>query len=126
MDLVQHFHESTAHAADRFKSELRRYYYVTPTSYLELITTFKTILKEKREEINALKNRYEHGYNCLISTETNVSKMQIELEDLQPKLIEASKETEKKEKIVEAETNEAEKIREVVAGEEAIASKSAA
>ena len=45
---------------------------------------------------------------------------------MQPKLIEASKETEKKEKIVEAETIEAEKIREVVAGEEAIASKSAA
>ena len=43
----------------------------------------------------ALKNRYEHGYNCLISTEANVSKMQKELEDLQPKLIEASKETEK-------------------------------
>lgn len=99
---------------------------MTPTSYLELITTFKTILKEKREEINALKNRYEHGYNCLISTEANVSKMQRDLEDLQPKLIESSKLTEQKEKIVEAETIEAEKIREVVAGEEAIASASAA
>ena len=73
----------------------------------------------------ALKNRYEHGYNCLISTEANVSKMQRELEELQPKLIEASKETDKKEKIVEAETIEAEKIREVVAGEEAVASEAA-
>ena len=69
----------------------------------------------------ALKNRYENGYNCLISTEANVSKMQRELEELQPKLIETSKETEKKAKIVEAETMDAEKIREVVAGEEAIA-----
>jgi hypothetical protein len=40
---------------------------------------------------------------------------------LQPKLIETSKETEKKEKIVAAEAADAEKIREVVAGEEAIA-----
>lgn len=48
---------------------------MTPTSYLELITTFKTILKEKREEVMALKKRYENGYNCLISTEANVSKM---------------------------------------------------
>jgi dynein heavy chain len=78
--MVQWFHESTAIAATKFLMELRRYYYVTPTSYLELITTFKTILKEKRVEIMALKNRYEHGYNSLISTEANVSKMQIELE----------------------------------------------
>ena len=73
----------------------------------------------------ALKNRYEHGYNCLISTESKVSSMQRELEDLQPKLIEASKETVKKEQIVEGEAIEAEKIREVVAGEEAIAAKAA-
>jgi dynein heavy chain len=62
---------------------------VTPTSYLELITTFKTILKEKREEVMGLKNRYENGYSCLISTETKVSSMQKELEDLQPQLIQA-------------------------------------
>ena len=73
--MVQWFHESTSTAAKRFLSELKRYYYVTPTSYLELITTFKNILKEKREEIQTLKHRYEHGYNCLISTEQNVSKM---------------------------------------------------
>lgn len=82
VQLVQIFHESTAQGAVRFKDELRRHYYVTPTSYLELITTFKTILKEKREEVMGLKNRYENGYSCLISTEANVSKMQKELEDL--------------------------------------------
>jgi len=49
---------------------------VTPTSYLELITTFKTILREKRDEVMALKMRYENGYNCLIDTEQKVSKMQ--------------------------------------------------
>jgi dynein heavy chain len=75
VNMVQWFHESTAVASFKFLSELKRHYYVTPTSYLELITTFKTILREKRMEILALKNRYEHGYNCLISTEANVSKM---------------------------------------------------
>ena len=50
-----------------------------------------------------LKNRYENGYSCLISTEANVSNMQRELEDLQPKLIEASKETEIKAARVEKE-----------------------
>jgi dynein heavy chain len=121
VELVQWFHESTAKASGKFKDELRRHNYVTPTSYLELITTFKNILKEKREEVMAMKNRYLHGYNSLISTESNVSKMQKELEDLQPKLIEASKETDVKEKIVETQANDAEKIRVVVSGEEAIA-----
>lgn len=125
MQLVQTFHETTAQGAIRFKDELRRHYYVTPTSYLELITTFKTILKEKREEVMGLKNRYENGFSCLISTEANVSKMQKELEDLQPKLIEASKETEIKEKLVEGEAVAAEKIRVVVAADEAVASKAA-
>jgi len=125
VQLVQTFHETTAQGAIRFKDELRRHYYVTPTSYLELITTFKTILKEKREEVMGLKNRYENGFSCLISTEANVSKMQKELEDLQPKLIEASKETEIKEKLVEGEAVAAEKIRVVVAADEAVASKAA-
>lgn len=61
-----------------------------------------------------LKNRYENGYGCLITTEASVSKMQKELEDLQPKLIEASKETAKKELVVEAEAVDAEKIKVVV------------
>ncbi len=73
-----------------------------------------------------LKNRYENGYSCLISTEANVSNMQKELEDLQPKLIEASKETEIKAKKVEEEAADAEKIRVVVAADEAVASKAAA
>jgi dynein heavy chain len=125
VQLVQMFHESTAQAAVRFKDELRRHYYVTPTSYLELITTFKTILTEKRVEVKGLQDRYENGYKCLIQTEASVSKMQKELEDLQPKLIEASKETEIKEKIVEGEAVEAEKIRVVVAADEAVAAKAA-
>ena len=52
--------------------------------------------------------------------------MQKELEDLQPKLIEASKETAIKEQIVEGEAVEAEKIKVVVAADEAVAAKAAA
>jgi len=92
--MVQTFHTSTQSAADRFKDELRRIYYVTPTSYLELISTFKTLLAEKRAEVKALKDRYSNGYDCLINTEGKVNVMQKELEDLQPILVETGKETE--------------------------------
>jgi len=125
VDMVQTFHEQTVQSAVGFLVELRRHYYVTPTSYLELITTFKTILREKRDEIMSLKNRYENGYNCLIDTEQKVSKMQTELEELQPVLIETSKETEKKALIVEKETIEAEKIKDVVSADEAVAQEAA-
>jgi len=80
--MVQIFHSSTEVTAKRFLMELGRIYYVTPTSYLELINTFKTLLAEKRTEVMALKNRYGNGYDCLIGTESKVNTMQKELEDL--------------------------------------------
>ena len=49
--MVQTFHTTTEKAAKRFQDELKRIYYVTPTSYLELISTFKTLLAEKRSEV---------------------------------------------------------------------------
>jgi dynein heavy chain len=49
--MVQTFHTSTETYAEKFKQDLNRVYYVTPTSYLELINTFKALLAEKREEI---------------------------------------------------------------------------
>jgi len=110
VEMVQWFHESTAKASNKFLLELKRHNYVTPTSYLELITTFKTLLRERRDATEALQKRYGHGYNCLIETEKDVTKMQEELEKMQPELIEISKETEQKEIRVQEETKVAEGI----------------
>jgi hypothetical protein len=38
--MVQQFHTSTEESAKKFKEQLGRIYYVTPTSYLELISCF--------------------------------------------------------------------------------------
>ena len=46
--MCKHFHTSTRLLSERFALELERYNYVTPTSYLELISTFKTLLDRKR------------------------------------------------------------------------------
>jgi len=96
---------------------------VTPTSYLELINTFKTLLKEKRTEIANLKDRYANGFDCLVETETKVNTMQKQLEDLQPVLVQTGKETDAKLIIVTKETEEADKIKAGVAIEEADAQK---
>lgn len=42
--MCQIFHNSTIEWSGKMLSELKRHYYVTPTSYLEMITMFKTLL----------------------------------------------------------------------------------
>lgn len=51
--MVQYYHSSTSKWAKTFLKKLKRNYYVTPTSYIELITTFKKLLDEKRKEVQA-------------------------------------------------------------------------
>jgi dynein heavy chain, axonemal len=47
--------------AERFLAEMGRHYYVTPTSYLELINTFKNLLADQREDVFEAKERYDNG-----------------------------------------------------------------
>ena len=49
--MVQNFHTSTQIQAAKFLKMQKRNYYVTPTSYLELINSFKRLLGEKRKEV---------------------------------------------------------------------------
>lgn len=86
VEMVQYYHSSTAKWAKEFKNKLKRNYYVTPTSYIELITTFKKLLDQKRKEVNANIDKYENGYKKIIDTEKNVEGMQKRLIKLQPQL----------------------------------------
>jgi dynein heavy chain len=45
------FHTSVAEASHTFLMENGRHNYVTPTSYLELITAFTTLLGKRRSEV---------------------------------------------------------------------------
>eukprot|EP00854_Cymbomonas_tetramitiformis_P002297 gene2297-3019_t len=126
MEMCVTFHQ-TAHAlVTRFLAEARRYYYITPTSYLELIRGFKKVLDLKRSECLQASKRYEVGLEKLVSTESQVSEMQEELEALQPQLIQSGKETEAAMVVIARETTEADKVKVVVAKEEAVASGEAA
>uniref|UniRef100_A0A3Q3KEU7 Dynein axonemal heavy chain 7 n=1 Tax=Monopterus albus TaxID=43700 RepID=A0A3Q3KEU7_MONAL len=85
------FHTSTIELSTRFLAELQRHNYVTPTSYLELISTFKALLERRRVEVVKLKNRYEVGLEKLESAEKQMAIIQVDLETLQPQLLESSK-----------------------------------
>ena len=41
VEMCQYFHDSTIDLSDRFRQNVSRYNYVTPTSYLELVKAFK-------------------------------------------------------------------------------------
>lgn len=48
IDMCMEFHTTTITLSDDFYLRLKRHNYVTPTSYLELIFTFKDLLRAKR------------------------------------------------------------------------------
>jgi len=58
IEMCQEFHTTTLLLSERFRAELERYNYVTPTSYLEMINTFKLLLDNKRS--NVIKVRTGH------------------------------------------------------------------
>jgi len=74
----------------KYLAAMGRHYYVTPTSYLELINTFKNLLSVQRQEVFDAKARYDNGLSKLLETADQVNEMQVYLEDLQPKLKEAT------------------------------------
>jgi dynein heavy chain len=65
-------HKCVEAKSRRYLEELRRYNYVTPTSYLELLGTFLRLLGDKRDELGASKRRLEAGLDKLTSTAAQV------------------------------------------------------
>jgi len=99
----------------RYYDELRKYYYVTPTSYLQLIKTFKLLLEKKRDEIGTIINKFKRGLEQLKNAQSEVARLEIELTELGPKLEQSQKETnlllidlEKQRKIVAEKSKEVE------------------
>ena len=118
IEMCQTFHTSTQDLSKEFFQRAKRYNYVTPTSYLELISTFDKILSQKRKEVLDGKKRYEAGLESLNNAHIQVGKMQETLVALQPKLIQATKDVEKVVETIEKETAAVAEIEKVVKKEE--------
>ena len=85
--------ERVSQLSTRYYQEMKRYYYVTPTSYLVLIKTFQNLLAQKRKSVNSVIFKYEKGLSQLAMAEQQVSVLQVELQDLIPKVVQKQKET---------------------------------
>lgn len=74
-------------ASERFLAELGRHNYVTPTSYLELLSALKSLLESKRQVNTAARKRYNVGLEKLAGSAAQVAGMQQELVAMQPQLV---------------------------------------
>jgi dynein heavy chain len=54
-------HQSVEKIRERFLDEARRIAYVTPTSYLELLSAYKKVFKDRTLYVNNAKMRLEKG-----------------------------------------------------------------
>eukprot|EP00811_Abedinium_folium_P035742 NODE_850_length_2734_cov_2.148830.p1 GENE.NODE_850_length_2734_cov_2.148830~~NODE_850_length_2734_cov_2.148830.p1 ORF type:complete len:719 (-),score=245.98 NODE_850_length_2734_cov_2.148830:576-2732(-) len=84
-------HQSVEASSTKIKEMAKRIVYITPTSFLELITSFKKVLQLKREEVGTLKNRLQKGLDRLLHASMAVATMENELK-AQPKLVQTQKE----------------------------------
>ncbi|XP_017857964.1 PREDICTED: dynein heavy chain 7, axonemal [Drosophila arizonae] len=126
IDMCMEFHTSTQDLSAKFFKMLHRYNYVTPTSYLELIQTFKALLSQKRNNITMNRNRYLTGISQLDIAAQQVAVMQEQLQALEPKLKEASEIVAEQVAKVTADSKLAAEQRELVKEDEQAAKQQAA
>ena len=122
----QDVHKAVATASAEYLTSLRRYNYVTPTSYLELLATFKAVLKGKRGEIDLLRQRLRLGLQKLSSAQKQVAVLQKQLEKMRPRLIVTQQEVEDMLVVIERDKIAAAETKIVVQREEAEAQRRAA
>ncbi len=112
-DMCVEIHTSVTSMADRYYNELKRRYYTTPTSYLELINLYLTMLDEKRRQLVNAKDRVKNGLKKLLETNELVDTMQVELVALEPELKQKSLDTEKLMERLQVDQEEADKVGQV-------------
>ncbi|KAF8769940.1 Dynein heavy chain 7 like protein [Argiope bruennichi] len=120
--ICKYFHVRSQELSNMFASELGRQTYITPTSYLTLISSFKQLLSEKQQETRAAIQRYEGGLSQLEFFSVTITGMQKDIEELQPKLVVAKEEAEAFIEKIKKESADVEKVKAVVNKDEEYAS----
>ncbi|XP_018593809.2 dynein heavy chain 6, axonemal [Scleropages formosus] len=120
-EMCVEIHVSVMEMADRFYAELRRRYYTTPTSYLELINLYLAMLGEKRQQLVVARDRVKNGLIKLLETNELVDKMKVDLSALEPMLKQKSIDVGALMERLAVDQEKADEVRKVVLEDEAVA-----
>jgi dynein heavy chain len=72
-------HQSVITASSRMLLQLKRYNYVTPTNYLELVLGYRELVAEKRRELVESRDKLANGLAKLEHSKVQVEEMQVDL-----------------------------------------------
>lgn len=126
VQMCKQFHTSVSQTSEDYYLAYGRRYYVTPTSFLQLIKSLYRLYGQKIDQITVQQNRYETGLEKLDFAAGEVAVMQDELHQLQPKLLAQSQLSDKLMIRIEQDTVNVEAKKEIVAADEALANEAAA
>lgn len=119
VEMFKCIHQSVEKKSKIFLESLRRTNYVTPTSFLELLSMYKTILFDKRKEIEFQKNRLLKGLQVLEEAAVEIAKLKTNIDNMTPQLEITKKEVEKTMHDLSHDRALADEEKEIVAKDEA-------
>lgn len=65
-------HQIVARKCEQYLAELSRYNYVTPKSYLELLSIFSDLIGRKRQELHSARQRMKTGLDKVQHWKTKI------------------------------------------------------
>ena len=92
VEMFKNVHMSVEKSSAVYYDMLRRRNYVTPTSYLELLSSFAKLIGTNRTAIATKRDRLQIGLDKLTETKSLIGGMQEELKVLQPQIVQTQKE----------------------------------
>ncbi|XP_050519336.1 dynein axonemal heavy chain 6 [Diabrotica virgifera virgifera] len=114
-------HESVEVMTVRFYEEMKRYYYTTPSSYLELIKLYRSMLGMKKDQITKTRDRINNGLKKLYETNSVIDSMKETLTALEPVLAQKSIAAEELMVFLSKEQKQADTVRTIVKADEEVA-----
>ncbi|KAL8598268.1 hypothetical protein ACOMHN_035218 [Nucella lapillus] len=113
-------HKSVVDTGARYWQELRRHFYATPSSYMELIRLYARMLRANRQEFESDRQRLQVGLSTLSDAKKMVGEMQDELLSLGPIIVVKTKDTEELLEQLEKDQEAVEQVRQIVESEEEV------
>jgi dynein heavy chain len=119
LTMFKGIHQSVEHAALSFLKSTHRNVYITPTSYLELLSGFVKVLADTRKATGLAQMRYANGLTKIEDAEGQVAGLQQMLIDKKPSLEKTKQEVSDMMVVITKDKADAEEVSTAVAKEEA-------